>query len=78
VRQQALLHVPTRAIFHVYRVLSGPLGPPVGAPGYDEASMRARLIHVHDGFPVPPPDETNQFGRAAIRWFLDFGKQTPL
>src|SRR5271170_7940793 len=43
VRRQALLHVPTRAIFHVYRVLSRPPGPGVDAPDYDEASMRARL-----------------------------------
>lgn len=27
VGQRALLHVPTRAIFHVYRVLSRPPGP---------------------------------------------------
>jgi hypothetical protein len=77
-RQQALLHVPTRAIFHVYRVLSRPPGPPIDAPDYDEASMRARLIHIHDGFPTPTPDEINQLGRAAIRWFLDFSKETPL
>jgi hypothetical protein len=55
-RQHALLHVPTRAIFHVYRVLSRPPSRCMDDPNYDEASMRARLIHIHDGFPMPPPD----------------------
>lgn len=34
--------------------------------------MRARLIHIHDGFPVPPPDEVDELGRAAMRWFLSW------
>jgi hypothetical protein len=68
-----MLHVPTRALFHLYperRTLGGRRV----IPRFDKSDMRARLVHVCDGFPMPQPDEITALGRAAILWFIDWNE----
>jgi len=76
-RHEAFLHMPTRTMFHVYSALPERIGRRRVIPHYDDMNTRARLIHVCDGFPMPPPEEIDWLGRAAIRCFLDFWEPPP-
>jgi hypothetical protein len=71
VNQGILLHVPTGATFQVYAASTSPISAHRGSPAYDEARMRARLVRIRDGFPIPSPAQIDELGRIAIRRFLN-------
>ena len=71
--RELILHVPTRCLFHLYSARRA-IGRRV-IRRYNEADMRARLVRVCDGFPIPPPEEITALGRAAIRWFVSFNER---
>jgi hypothetical protein len=66
--------MPTEAMFHVYEASPQRAGARRSST-YDEGSMRARLVRVRGGFPIPSPAQIDELGRIAIRRFLELSPE---
>jgi hypothetical protein len=69
--------MPTEAMFHVYEASPQRAGARRSST-YDEGSMRARLVRVRGGFPIPSPAQIDELGRIAIRRFLELSPERRL